>query len=134
MPFRWIPISSNQIIEMRYRGSSYRTPIDFPDTSQLGTFNNSSGRSLSTVVLSQTGPAARVRNEVLEMTLIAEKRYRVVEVLPNSRHRTIDSDLSLLTARSSVALCRQIDPKRPVVIETEDAADIDDSGCAWRHY
>jgi len=57
------------------------------------------------------------------MALTGERRYRVVEVLPNSRPRMIDSDLSLQTARSSIALFRQIDPSRQVVIESEDPED-----------
>lgn len=61
------------------------------------------------------------------MALIAEKRFRVVEVLPNKRRRTIDTDLSLMTARSSIALFRQIDPNREVLIETAEPAENDDS-------
>ncbi len=60
------------------------------------------------------------------MQLIAEKRYRLVELLPNHRRRTIDSDLSLMTARSSIALFRQIDPNREVVVESEQAVENDD--------
>jgi hypothetical protein len=61
------------------------------------------------------------------MTLIAEKRYRVVEILAGNRRRTIDSDLSLMTAQSSIALFRQIDPNRKVVIELANTPEHDDA-------
>jgi hypothetical protein len=61
------------------------------------------------------------------MALIAENRYRVVEVLASNRRRMIDSDLSLMTAQSSIALFRQIDPNRRVVIELAETAEHDDA-------
>lgn len=71
------------------------------------------------------------------MALIAENRYRVVEVLASNRRRTIDSDLALMTAQSSIALFRQIDPNRRVVIELSETAEHDDASGAdfensWR--
>jgi hypothetical protein len=57
------------------------------------------------------------------MVSAVEKRFRVVEVLADNRHRTIDSDLALGTARSSVALFRQLDPERKVIIEPADVCE-----------
>lgn len=51
----------------------------------------------------------------------SEIRFRVVELLANNRHRTIDSDLELGTARSSLDLCKRLDPDRKVIIEPVEA-------------
>ena len=48
-----------------------------------------------------------------------EMRFRVVEILARDRRIIIDSDLALMTARSSIELFKMLDPSRIVVIESD---------------
>lgn len=48
-----------------------------------------------------------------------EMRFRLVEILSRNLCVTIDSDLALMTARSSIELFKKLDPSRIVVIESD---------------